>query len=136
MNNYSTQMVDKSELAIATSQTQNPILYWIIIQLIVSNDYYSHSDLDWDKIFLLWKSFSWKSIPFLFGMTIYLPLSLLVIPWVKILMPLIFFMFYRINLFNLLAQNSNDNSCIFLYYMPEVPNVGYNSRSSRKSFPI
>ena len=31
---------------------------------------YSHSDLDWDKIFLLWKSFSWKSIPFLFGMTI------------------------------------------------------------------
>ena len=33
-------------------------------------------------------------------------------------------MFYRINLFNLLAQNSNDNSCIFLYYMPEVPNVG------------
>ena len=34
-------MVDKSELAIATSQTQNPIfLNWIIIQLIVSNDYY------------------------------------------------------------------------------------------------
>ena len=32
--------------------------------------------------------------------------------------------FYRINLFNLLAQNSNDNSCIFLYYMPELPNVG------------
>ena len=26
--------------------------------------------------------------------------------------------------FNLLAQNSNDNSYIFLYYMPEVPNVG------------
>jgi hypothetical protein len=24
-----------------------------------------------------------------------------------------------------LAQNSNDNSCIFLYYMPEVRNVGY-----------
>ena len=35
-----------------------------------------------------------------------------------------FFVFYRINLFNLLAQNSNDNLCIFLYYMPEVPNVG------------
>ena len=35
-----------------------------------------------------------------------------------------FFVFYRINLFNLLAQNSNDNSCILLYYMPEVPNVG------------
>jgi hypothetical protein len=33
-------MVDKSELAIATSQTQNPILFnWIIIELIVSNDY-------------------------------------------------------------------------------------------------
>ncbi|MDE5080261.1 MAG: hypothetical protein O4859_02450 [Trichodesmium sp. St18_bin1] len=44
----------------------------------------------------------------------------------KVLMPLIFFVFYRINLFNLLAQNSNDNSCIFLYYMPEVPNVGWN----------
>ena len=42
----------------------------------------------------------------------------------KVLMPLIFFVFYRINLFNLLAQNSNDNSCIFLYYMREVPNVG------------
>ena len=34
-------------------------------------------------------------------------------------------MFYRINLFNLLTQNSNDNSCVFLYYMREVPNVGY-----------
>jgi len=32
-------MVGKSELAIATSQAQNPILYWIILQLIVSNDY-------------------------------------------------------------------------------------------------
>jgi hypothetical protein len=31
---------------------------------------YSHSDLDWDKIFLLWKGFSWKSIPLLFGITI------------------------------------------------------------------
>ncbi|MDE5120102.1 MAG: hypothetical protein O4965_08220, partial [Trichodesmium sp. St19_bin1] len=27
---------------------------------------------------------------------------------------------------NLLTQNSNDNSCIFLYYMREVPNVGLN----------
>ncbi|MDE5124214.1 MAG: hypothetical protein O4965_30960 [Trichodesmium sp. St19_bin1] len=27
--------------------------------------------------------------------------------------------------FNLLARNSNDNSYIFLYYMPEVPNVGF-----------
>ena len=35
-----------------------------------------------------------------------------------------FFVFYRINLFNLLAQNSNDDSCIFLCYMPEVRNVG------------
>ncbi|MDE5100845.1 MAG: hypothetical protein O4861_21925, partial [Trichodesmium sp. St16_bin4-tuft] len=29
-----------------------------------------------------------------------------------------------INLFNLLTQNSNDHSCIFLYYMREVRNVG------------
>ena len=36
-----------------------------------------------------------------------------------------FLVLYRINLFNLLAQNSNDNSCIFFYYMPELPNVGY-----------
>ena len=35
-----------------------------------------------------------------------------------------FFVFYRINLFNLLAQNSNDNSCILLSYMPELRNVG------------
>ena len=35
-----------------------------------------------------------------------------------------FFVFYRMNLFNLLAQNSNDDSYIFLCYMPEVPNVG------------
>ncbi|MCL2932525.1 MAG: hypothetical protein MGG11_09750 [Trichodesmium sp. MAG_R03] len=28
-----------------------------------------------------------------------------------------FFVFYRINLFNLLAQNSNDHSCILLYYI-------------------
>ena len=36
-----------------------------------------------------------------------------------------FFVFYRINLFNLLAQNSNDNSCILLYYMLEVQNVSF-----------
>ena len=45
-------------------------------------------------------------------------------------MPLIFFVFYRINLFNLLAQNSNDNSCIFLYYMPEVRNVSGMTQAS------
>ena len=37
-------------------------------------------------------------------------------------------MFYRINLFNLLPQNSNDNSCIFFYYIPELPNVGLKLR--------
>ena len=28
-------------------------------------------------------------------------------------------------MFNLLAQNSNDNLCILLYYMPAVRNVGF-----------
>jgi len=52
LNNYSTQMVDKSKLAIATSQPQNPIPFLL--------NYYS--------IYCL------KSL-------LYLPLSLLVTPW-------------------------------------------------------
>jgi hypothetical protein len=45
-----------------------------------------------------------------------------------------FFVFYRINLFNLLAQNSNDNSCVFLYYMPEVRNV--SSKISKSIYQV
>ncbi len=40
------------------------------------------------------------------------------------------------NLFNLLAQNSNDNSCILLYYMPEVRNVGLKKQRPVKRLAI
>ena len=40
------------------------------VVMTYSNSTYSHSDLDWDKIFSLWKGLYRKSIPFLFGMTI------------------------------------------------------------------
>jgi hypothetical protein len=77
--------MDKSELAIATSQIQNPI-------------------------------------PFLIELLFNLLSQMITVSTIKLTSQPV--RFYRINLFNLLAQNSNDNSCIFLYYMPEVPNVG------------
>ena len=70
-------MVDKSKLAIATSQTQNPI-------------------------------------PFLIELLFNLLSQMITISTIKLTSQPV--RFYRINLFNLLAQNSNDNSCIFLYY--------------------